>query len=50
MYVVNRESASRYDQAVYKRDGAFDFSIYSKALHPKAGRYEFSLAPLLRNA
>jgi len=50
MYVVNRESASRYDQAVYKRDGAFDFSIYSKALHPKAGRYDFSLAPLLRNA
>jgi len=48
MHVVNRDNASHYDQAVYKRDEALDFSIYSKALHPKAGRYDFNLAPLLR--
>ena len=50
MHVVNRDNASHYDQAVYKRDEALDFSIYSKALHPKAGRYDLNLAPLLRAA
>jgi len=39
----------RYDQAVYKREGALDFSVYSKVLHPKVGRYDFNLAPLVRN-
>jgi ABC-type sugar transport system substrate-binding protein len=48
MVVVNRESAQRYDQAVYQRDGALDFSVYSKVLRPKAGRYDFNLAPLVR--
>ncbi len=48
MYVVNRDNASRYDQAVYKREGALDFSAYSKVLRPKAGRYDFDLAPLVR--
>ena len=49
MHVVNRANAARYDQAIYKRVGALDFSIYSKVLHPKAGRYDFSLAPLVRS-
>lgn len=49
MLVVNRDNALRYDQAVYQRDAALDFSVYSKVLHPKAGRYDFNLAPLVRN-
>jgi len=48
MVVVNRGSAASYDQAVYKQDGAPDFSTYSKVLHPKPGRYDFNLAPLVR--
>jgi ABC-type sugar transport system substrate-binding protein len=48
MSVVNRDNASQYDQAVYKRDGALDFSVFSKIRHPKAGRYDFNLAPLMR--
>jgi ABC-type sugar transport system substrate-binding protein len=48
MLVVNRSNTSNYDRAVYKQDGAIDFSIYSKVLHPKAGRYDFNLAPILR--
>ncbi|HSW06751.1 ABC transporter substrate-binding protein [Aquabacterium sp.] len=48
MQVVNRDTAAHYDQAVYKRDGALDFSVYSKVRRPRAGRYEFTLAPLLR--
>ncbi|HSI56087.1 MAG TPA: ABC transporter substrate-binding protein [Ideonella sp.] len=49
MYVVNRDSASRYDRAVYKRDDAMDFSVYSKVLRPRTERYDFNLAPLVRN-
>ena len=48
MYVVNRDNAAHYDHSVYKRDGALDFSAYSKVLHPRSGRYDFNLAPLLR--
>jgi ABC-type sugar transport system substrate-binding protein len=49
LYTVNRNNALRYDQAVYKREGALDFGVYSKVLHPKVGRYDFNLAPLVRN-
>jgi len=49
MYVVNRENAARYDQAVYRREDALDFTSFSRALHPKAGRYDFNLAPFLRD-
>jgi hypothetical protein len=48
MQVVNRETAAHFDNAVYKRDGGLDFSIYSKVRHPGPGRYDFNLAPLLR--
>ena len=48
MQVINRGNAAHYDQAVYRHEGAPDFSVYSKALHPKPGRYEFNLAPLVR--
>jgi len=48
MLVVTRETAQRYDHAVYKRDGAPDFSAYSKVFHPKPGGYDFTLASLLR--
>jgi ABC-type sugar transport system substrate-binding protein len=50
MQVVNRESAARFDQAIYQRETDFDFGIFSKVLHPRPGRYEFSLAPLLRRS
>lgn len=50
MYVVNRTNASRYDHAIYKRDRPLDFSVYSKVLHPKPGRYDFNLAPIVRSA
>ncbi|HKX40393.1 MAG TPA: ABC transporter substrate-binding protein [Burkholderiaceae bacterium] len=46
--VVNRHNAAHYDQAVYKRSGPMDFGAYSKVLHPRPGRYDFNLAPLLR--
>jgi len=49
MHVVNRESAARFDQAVYQRQDAMDFTSFSRALHPKAGRYDFNLAPFLRD-
>lgn len=48
MQVVNRDNAARVDRALYHRDAAFDFSVYSKALHPRPGRYDFNLAPLMR--
>lgn len=50
MLVVNRDNAARFDQAVYRRSGALDFSTYSKVLHPHAGPYDFTLAPLVRAA
>jgi len=49
MYVVNRDSAHRYEQAVYQRGAGLDFSAYSKVLHPKPGGYDFNLAPLVRH-
>jgi len=49
LHVVNRDNALQYDQAVYRRDGELDFSAYSKILHPRAGRYDFNLAPFVRN-
>jgi ABC-type sugar transport system substrate-binding protein len=49
LHVVNRDNAVRYQRAVYEREAAFDFSIYSKVLHPKPGPYDFNLGPLLRS-
>ena len=48
LHVVNRDNAVRYQRAVYEREAAFDFSIYSQVLHPKPGPYDFNLGPLLR--
>jgi len=50
MVVVNRDNARQYERAVYKRDTAFDFRVYSKVLHPRPGPYRFDLAPLVRSA
>jgi ABC-type sugar transport system substrate-binding protein len=49
MSVVNRDNAARFEQAVYRREDALDFTGFSKALHPRPGRYEFTLAPFLRD-
>ena len=50
MHVVNRDNALQYERAVYKRDAAVDFRVYSKRLHPGPGPYRFDLAPLVRGA
>ncbi|HEV8691023.1 MAG TPA: ABC transporter substrate-binding protein [Ideonella sp.] len=49
MQVLTRDNAAQFDHAVYKRDDALDFGRYSKVLHPRPGRYDFDLAPLLRH-
>jgi ABC-type sugar transport system substrate-binding protein len=49
MHVVNRDNAAQYEQAVYRRSDALDFSTFSKVLHPRPGRYDFNLAPLARS-
>jgi ABC-type sugar transport system substrate-binding protein len=48
MVVVNRDSAARYDRAVYRRGEPLDFRAHSRVLHPRAGGYDFDLAPLMR--
>lgn len=48
LYAINPDNASRYYQVVYDQTDAMDFSVFSKHLHPSAGRYNFSLAPLMR--
>jgi ABC-type sugar transport system substrate-binding protein len=50
MHVVTPQSATRFDQAIYQRESDFDFRVFSKTLHPRPGRYDFSLAPLLRRS
>lgn len=50
MHVVNRANAAQYNRAVYQREEALDFSVFSKVRHPKAGRYDFNLAALVRQA
>lgn len=50
MHVVTRDNAAQYNRAVYQRDGALDFGAFSKIRHPKAGRYDFNLAALVRHA
>jgi hypothetical protein len=46
MQVVNRDNAADYDRAVYRRE-SLDFRGYSKVLHPRPGRYDFRLGPLV---
>jgi ABC-type sugar transport system substrate-binding protein len=48
MRVVSRANAAQFDRAVYKRGEALDFGVFSKSRHPKIKRYDFSLAPLMR--
>ena len=48
MVVVNRDTAAQYDRVVYQEDKTLDFGNYSKVRHPRAGRYDFSLAQLVR--
>jgi ABC-type sugar transport system substrate-binding protein len=50
LYVVNRANVGRFDEVVFKRGDALDFSVYSKLAHPGPGAYEFSLERLLSNS
>jgi ABC-type sugar transport system substrate-binding protein len=50
MHVVNRSNAAHYQRAVYLKDGALDFGVFSKIRHPGSRRYDFNLAALLRQA
>ena len=47
MYVVHRDNVARFDDVVLKRSDSLDFSVYSKARHPRPGRYDFSLKHLM---
>jgi ABC-type sugar transport system substrate-binding protein len=49
LQVITRDNAAQFDRAVYGREEAPDFGAYSKVRQPRAGRYDFSLAPLLRH-
>ncbi|BAL27193.1 ABC transporter substrate-binding protein [Azoarcus sp. KH32C] len=47
LYVVQRDNVACYDDLIFRHDGALDFGIYSRALHPRTGRYDFRLERLL---
>ncbi len=47
MYVVHRENVSRFHDVALKRSEALDFRVYSKALNPGPGPYDFRLARLV---
>jgi ABC-type sugar transport system substrate-binding protein len=47
MYVVHRENVSRFSDVALKRTEALDFRVYSKALNPGPGLYDFRLARLV---
>jgi ABC-type sugar transport system substrate-binding protein len=50
MHVVTRDNAPQYARAVYERDDALDFGVFSRSRRPKAGRYDFNLAALVRQS
>jgi ABC-type sugar transport system substrate-binding protein len=47
LYVVHRENVSRFSDVALKRSEALDFRVYSKALNPRPGPYDFRLARLV---
>ncbi len=47
MYVVHRGNVARFNDVVLKRSEALDFRVYSKALNPGPGPYDFRLARLI---
>ncbi len=47
LYVVNRETVGRYEEAVFKRGDALDFGVYSKLADRQPGPYRFSLERLV---
>jgi hypothetical protein len=47
MYVVHRENVSRFSDVAFKRTEALGFRVYSKALNPGPGPYDFRLAPFV---
>jgi ABC-type sugar transport system substrate-binding protein len=47
MYVVHRGNVARFNDIVLKRSEALDFRVYSKALNPGPGPYDFRLARLV---
>lgn len=46
-FIVSPDNVVRYESVLMKRIGSLDFSQYSKVLHPRPGRYEFSLRDLV---
>jgi len=50
LHVVNRDNVTRYEHAFFQRRDTLNFRIYSKTLHPRPGRYDFSLAHLMGKA
>lgn len=47
LHVIRQDNAARYDRALFQRGAGLDFSIYSRALHPRTGRYDFRIERLL---
>jgi ABC-type sugar transport system substrate-binding protein len=47
MYVVGPEHAARYQAIVLNQAEALDYGVYSKALSPRPGPYDFKLKRLL---
>jgi ABC-type sugar transport system substrate-binding protein len=47
MYVVHSRNVARFDDVVLKRSDSLDFRVYSKALNPSPGRYDFRLARMV---
>lgn len=45
--VVHQGNVERFSQAVFDHGDTLDFTVFSKALHPEPGRYDFSLARLV---
>jgi ABC-type sugar transport system substrate-binding protein len=50
LYVVDRTSVSRYDQALFRQADALDFKSYSRALRPRSRGYDFRLDRLVHKA
>ena len=47
MYVVHSGNVARFNDVALNRSQALDFGVYSKALNPAPGPYDFRLARLV---
>lgn len=50
LYVLNRQNAAAYQNAIFANPESHDFRLFSKSARPRPGPYEFSLERLVRGA